>query len=84
MALACVGTIVGISAFLTVFIGWKMTDGTERIRMNLPKKKISVTNIFKEYLSLIKLKTVRYLMLGSILSLIAYTMMTTGKVFIHI
>lgn len=81
-AWASVGAIVGVSAFLTVFIGWKMTEGAERIRPELEKKKISLSNIFREYFSLIKLKTVRFLMLGSILSLIAYTVMTTGKMYL--
>lgn len=81
-AWACVGAIVGMAAFITVFIGWKLTDGAEPVRRSMEKKKISIVNIFREYFSLIKLRTIRYLLLGSILSLIAYTMMTTGKMYL--
>lgn len=78
----CVGIIVGVAAFFTIFIAWKLTDGAELVKQNLKKKKVSVVNVFREYFSLLKLKTIRYLLLGSILSLIAYTMMTTGKMYL--
>lgn len=81
-AWTCVGAIVGALAFITIFIGWKMTDGAEPVKSDMKKKKLSVVNIFREYFSLLKLKTIRYLLLGSILSLIAYTMMTTGKIYL--
>lgn len=81
-AWACVGVIVGVSAFFTIFAAWKLTDGAEVATPNTEKTKVSIVNIFREYFSLLKLKTIRYLLLGSVLSLIASTVMTTGKMYL--
>lgn len=81
-AWACVGAIVGMCAFITIFVGWKLTSGVESMKPDVDYKKLSAINVFKEYISLLRLKTIRYLLLGSILSLIAYTMMTTGKMYL--
>ena len=81
-AWACVGIIVGLVGFITVFAGWKLTDGAEPIKLNFEKKKLSVLNIFKEYLGLLKLKTIKILLMGSVLSLMGYTLMTTGKMYL--
>jgi len=82
-AWACVGVIVGVVAFLTVFAGYKLTDGAEPVRTDFVKKKLSVINIFREYFNLLKLKTVRILLLGCVVSLIAYTMTATGKMYLY-
>lgn len=74
-------TVIAILAFLAIFIGWKMTAGSDTVKSKEDVNPLSLKDMVHEYLQVIKLKTLRYMVFGSIISLFAYTMLTSGRMY---
>ncbi|MDR0851838.1 MAG: MFS transporter [Clostridiales Family XIII bacterium] len=84
----CAGIVVAIVTFFSILGTWRTTRGAEKnLPMANPRKNKTTDrsvprwNILREYLQVIKLKPLKYLVAGSILYLAANTLNISGRMY---
>lgn len=80
-AWTCVAAMVGVVVLITILLTWKMTKGKELRPTDEELKKQKEQGLLTTYLKVIRLKPYKFLALGCIFFMAAYTLMMTDMIY---